>query len=248
MRSIGLDLAKYENTGLLRFVATRPTFYGLEMHLTEIHKIVKKFSPSTVIIDPISNFITAGSEKEAAAMLLRLVDFLKMQGITAVFVNLTTGQANQEATDMGISSLIDTWILLRDIELAGERNRGMYVLKSRGTAHSNQIREFVIDEHGIDLLNVYVGPEGVLTGSSRIQQEAREAAAKRTRQLEADGRRRALDRKRKALEAQILSLQAAFDAEAAEAAQLTSEFDEGEHIVQASRDNMAANRSKDKVD
>ncbi len=246
MKSIGLDLARYEDKGLLRFVATRPTFYGLEMHLTEIHKIVKTFEPSTVVIDPISNFIAAGSEKEAAAMLLRLVDFLKMNGITAVFVNLTTGQVNQEETDMGISSLIDTWILLRDIELAGERNRGMYVLKSRGTAHSNQIREFVIDEHGIDLRDVYVGPEGVLTGSSRIQQEAREAAAKRARQLEADGRRRALDRKRAALEAQILALQAAFDAEEVEAAQLVSEFAEGERIFQASRDDMAASRSQDK--
>lgn len=247
MKSIGLDLGQYEDKGLLKFIATRPTFYGLEMHLTEIHKIVKRFQPSTVIIDPISNFIAAGSEKEASAMLLRLVDFLKMNGITAVFVNLTTGQVDQESTDMGISSLIDTWILLRDIELAGERNRGMYVLKSRGTPHSNQIREFVIDEHGIDLRDVYVGPEGVLTGSSRIQQEAREAAGQRQRQLEADGRRRALDRKRKVLEAQILALQAAFDAEAFEAAQLVSEFQEGERILQSSRDDMATSRSQDKV-
>jgi len=247
MKSIGLDLAQYEDKGLLRFIATRPTFFGLEMHLTEIHKVVKRFQPSTVIIDPISNFVTAGSQKEASAMLLRLVDFLKMHGITAVFVNLTTGQTNQEATDMGISSLIDTWILLRDIELGGERNRGMYVLKSRGTPHSNQIREFVIDEHGIDLRDVYVGAEGVLTGSSRVQQEAREASVKRARQLEAEGRRRALDRKRKALEAQILALQAAFESEEVEAAQLVSEFEEGERILKASRDDMAASRGQDKV-
>ena len=151
MRSIGVELQPLEDKGLLKFVATRPTFHGLELHRTEIHKQVKAFQPSTVISDPISNFVAAGSEKEAAAMLLRLVDFLKMHGITAVFVNLTSGNgtvsaaaAAAEATDMGISSLIDTWILLRDIELNGERNRGMYVLKSRGTKHSNQIREFVI--------------------------------------------------------------------------------------------------------
>ena len=245
MSSIGLDLQQWEDKDLLRFIATRPTFHGLEMHLTEIHKLVKRFQPTTVIIDPISNFIAAGNIREAQAMLLRLVDFLKAHGITAVFVNLTTGQVDQEATDMGISSLIDTWILLRDIELGGERNRGMYVLKSRGTAHSNQIREFVIDENGIDLLDVYVGPAGVLTGSMRAQQEAREAADKRARQLEADARRRALDRKRKALEAQVLALQAAFEAEEAEAAQLRDEFAEGERILQASRDDMAVNRRMD---
>ncbi len=242
MKSIGLDLQQWEDKGLLKFIATRPTFYGLEMHLTEIHKFVKRFDPTTVIIDPISNFIAAGSEKEAAAMLLRLVDFLKMNGITAVFVNLTTGQVNQEETDMGISSLIDTWILLRDIELGGERNRGMYVLKSRGTAHSNQIREFVIDAHGIDLREVYVGPEGVLTGSMRQAQEAREAAQKRQRSLESEARKRSLERKRKALEAQILALQAGFDAEEAEAAQLSDEYAEGERILEQSRTDMADSR------
>jgi len=182
-------------------------------------------------------------------MMLRLVDFLKMHGITAVFVNLTSGSSGNrylEATDVGISSLIDTWILLRDIELGGERNRGMYVLKSRGTKHSNQIREFVISEHGIDLKDVYVGPEGVLTGTARVQQEAREAAEMRARLLESDARQRALERKRKALQAQILALQAAFDADAAEAARLDDEFVEGERIHDAARDDMAARRGMDK--
>lgn len=247
MASIGLNLGQYEDAGLLKFVATRPTFHGLELHLTEIHKLVTRFEPSTVVIDPISNFVAAGSEKEAAAMMLRLVDFLKVKGITAVFVNLTGGGETQEATDMGISSLIDTWILLRDIELGGERNRGMYVLKSRGTPHSNQIREFVIDSDGIDLRDVYVGPEGVLTGSMRLAQEAREAATRRARQLEADSRQRALERKRKALEAQILALQAAFDAEAVEAAQIVTEFEESERIQQSTRDSMAASRREDKT-
>ncbi len=253
MRSIGMDLQPWEDKGLLKFIATRPSFHGLEMHLTEIHKQVKAFQPATVIIDPISNFVAAGSEKEAAAMLLRLVDFLKMHGITAVFVNLTSGNgtvsaaaAAAEATDMGISSLIDTWILLRDIELNGERNRGMYVLKSRGTKHSNQIREFIISEHGIDLKDVYVGPEGVLTGSARIQQEAREAQQRRVRALEADSRGRTLERKRKALQAQILALQAAFEADAEEAARLDDEFSEGERIFEASREDMAARRGMDK--
>ncbi len=245
MKSIGLDLQQWEDKGLLNFIATRPTFYGLEMHLTEIHKTVSRLQPTTVIIDPISNFVAAGSEKEAATMLLRLVDFLKIKGITAVFVNLTNGGGFSEATDVGISSLIDTWILLRDIELGGERNRGMYVLKSRGTAHSNQIREFVIDSHGIDLREVYVGPEGVLTGSMRLAQEAREAEQARNRNLEAESRRRALERKRKALEAQILSLQAAFDAEEVEAERLREEFNESERIHAAARDQMADSRGMD---
>ncbi len=245
MRSIGLDLQPWEDKGLLKFIATRPTFYGLEMHLTEIHKIVKRFQPTMVIIDPISNFISAGSEKEAAAMLLRLVDFLKMNGITAVFVNLTTGQQVQEATDMGISSLIDTWILLRDIELGGERNRGMYVLKSRGTAHSNQIREFIISSHGIDLREVYVGAEGVLTGSMRLAQEGREAVARRTRQMEAESQARTLDRKRAALQAQILALQAAFDSDAAETAQRLAEYSEDERLRDIAEDEMRTSRRGD---
>lgn len=245
MKSIGLDLQPLEDKGLLRFIATRPTFYGLEMHLTEIHKIVKRFEPTMVIIDPISNFISAGSEKEAAAMLLRLVDFLKMNGITAVFVNLTTGQQIQEATDMGISSLIDTWILLRDIELGGERNRGMYVLKSRGTAHSNQIREFIIGSHGIDLREVYVGPEGVLTGSMRLAQESKEATARRARQTDAENKARALDRKRAALQAQIMALQSAFDAEAAETAQLLAEYTEDERLREIAEEEMRTSRRGD---
>ncbi|MGZ3298658.1 MAG: circadian clock protein KaiC [Asticcacaulis sp.] len=247
MRSIGLDLGQWEDKGLLQFIATRPTFYGLEMHLTEIHKIVSRFSPTTVIIDPISNFVSAGSEREAASMLLRLVDFLKMKGITAVFVNLTSGGGTMEATDAGISSLIDTWILLRDIELGGERNRGMYVLKSRGTAHSNQIREFVLGPHGIDLLDVYVGPEGVLTGSMRIAQEAREAAVLRNRRKEAEDRRRALERKRALLQAQIMALQATFETEEAEAEQALAEYDEDERLRDAVRDEMRKSRGEKAV-
>ncbi|MGZ3306314.1 MAG: circadian clock protein KaiC [Asticcacaulis sp.] len=247
MRSIGLDLGQWEDKGLLQFIATRPTFYGLEMHLTEIHKIVSRFSPTTVIIDPISNFVSAGSEREAASMLLRLVDFLKMKGITAVFVNLTSGGGVMEATDAGISSLIDTWILLRDIELGGERNRGMYVLKSRGTAHSNQIREFVLGPHGIDLLDVYVGPEGVLTGSMRIAQEAREAAVLRNRRKEAGDRRRALERKRALLQAQIMALQATFETEEAEAEQALAEYDEDERLRDAVRDEMRKSRGEKAV-
>jgi circadian clock protein KaiC len=154
--------------------------------------------------------VACGSAAEA--MLLRLIDFLKSRQITAVFVNLTAGGNAWERTDLGISSLIDTWILLRDIELAGERNRGLYVLKSRGMKHSNQIREFLLTSDGIELKDVYIGPEGVLTGSMRAAQEDREKAAALARGLEIERKQRELARKRAALEAQIAALRTEFEA------------------------------------
>jgi circadian clock protein KaiC len=133
-------------------------------------------------------------------MLLRLVDFLKASQITALFTHLTSGGKPWESTDVGISSLIDTWMLLRDIELGGERNRGLYILKSRGMQHSNQIREFVITPEGIELKDVYVGPEGVLTGSMREAQEARERAEAQELRDEIEAKQREVERLRAALE------------------------------------------------
>jgi circadian clock protein KaiC len=212
MKSIGLDLNPWTKKGLLRLEASRPTLHGIEMHLAVIHKMVSEFEPQVVIIDPISNFSSAGSGSAAEAMLLRLIDFLKSRQITAVFVNLTAGGNSWERTDLGISSLIDTWILLRDIELAGERNRGLYVLKSRGMKHSNQIREFLLTSDGIELKDVYIGAEGVLTGSMRAAQEDREKAAALARGLEIERKQRELARKRAALEAQIAALRTEFEA------------------------------------
>ena len=177
MRSIGMDLEPWVKKGLLRFHAIRSTFHGLEMHLATFHKLIQEFQPQVVIFDPIGSLIQAGNRKDATAMLTRLIDFLKMQRITALLTNLTSGDEAPEKTDVDISSLVDTWLLLRDIELGGERNRAMYVLKSRGMAHSNQIREFLLTDRGIELQDVYLGPEGVLTGSARQAQEAREKAA-----------------------------------------------------------------------
>jgi len=212
MKSIGLDLNPWIKKGLLRLEASRPTLHGIEMHLAVIHKMVNEFEPQVVIIDPISNFSSAGSGSDAEAMVLRLLDFLKSRQITAMFVNLTAGGDAWERTDVGISSLIDTWLLLRDIELAGERNRGLYVLKSRGMKHSNQIREFLLTSDGIELKDVYVGPEGVLTGSMRAAQEDREKAAAAVRAQEIERKQRDLARKRAALEAQIAALRVEFEA------------------------------------
>ena len=217
MRSIGVDLEPWMKQGLLRVDASRPSLHGLEMHLVRVHKQVAEFKPDVVIIDPISNLVTAGTQVDTEAMLLRLIDFLKSSGITALFTNLTAGGNAWERTDVGVSSIIDTWILLRDIELGGERNRGLYVLKSRGMKHSNQIREFLITARGIDLLPVYVGPEGVLTGSMRAAQEARESAARVEQEHAAERRQRELAARRAALEAQIKALQAEFAAAEQEA-------------------------------
>jgi circadian clock protein KaiC len=176
MLSIGIKLEAWVRKGLLLFQATRPTFYGLEMHLAANHKAVDSFKPGIVILDPINTFLIGDKEFEVKNMIMRIVDFLKANQITALFTSLTSGGELMENSDVGISSLIDTWLLLRDIELSGERNRGMYVLKSRGMANSNQIREFILTNQGVELRDVYVGASGVLTGSARIAQEALENA------------------------------------------------------------------------
>lgn len=223
MRSIGIDLLPWIEKGLLNFHASRPTLHGLESHLVTIHKLVSDFGPRVVVVDPLSNFTSAGSTLEVRSMLLRLIDYLKAEQITAFFTSLTSGGDSLERTETEVSSIIDTWLLLRDIELAGERNRGLFVLKSRGMAHSNQIREFRLTSQGIDLLEVYAGPEGVLTGSMRAAQEARERAAAVSRGQELERKQRELERKRKALEARIEAMRAEFEAAEEEARLLVSQ-------------------------
>jgi circadian clock protein KaiC len=247
MRSIGLDLAPWLKKGLLRFHATRPTAYGLEMHLAALHKLINDFRPRVVIVDPISNFLKAGTAAEAESMLMRLIDFLRGRQITALFTSLTRGGKFLEQSEAGISSLIDTWLLLRDIELGGERNRGIYVLKSRGMAHSNQIREFLLTDHGVELKDVYVGPEGVLTGSMRLAQEAREQAAAGARRQEVERRRRDLERKRKALEAQMAALRGQVEAEEEELELLIAQEQAALDRVRQDRAELARSRKADEV-
>jgi len=220
MRSIGIKLEPWVHKGLLQFKATRPTLYGLEMHLAVTHKAVNAFKPDIVILDPINTFILGDKENEVKTMLMRIVDFLKGNQITALFTSLTSTESALESSDVGISSLIDTWILLRDIELNGERNRGMYVLKSRGMANSNQIREFILTDHGVRLREVYIGASGVLTGSARIAQEALENAEVLTRKQVIERKKREIERKRNALKAQIATLHTDFESEEAEAIKL----------------------------
>ncbi len=216
MRSIGVNLEPWVKKGLLQFHATRPTLYGLETHLTTSIKLINKFKPGIVILDPINGFMIGENQTEVKSMLLRLVDFLKMKRITAFFTSLTPAGENLENSDVYVSSLIDTWLLLRDIEIGGERNRGLYVLKSRGMPHSNQIREFKLTNNGIELVDVYVGTDGVLTGSARLSREMKDHAERIFRQQEIRSKQFRLERKREAMEAQITVLRSEFEAEESE--------------------------------
>jgi circadian clock protein KaiC len=223
MRSIGIDLGPWVDQGLVQFRNSRPTLYGLEMHLVAMHEAIAEFRPEVVVIDPISNLVGTASESEVKSMLSRLIDSLKSKEITALCTDLTAGGSRPEQTDVGISSLMDTWILLQNLDVGGEKNRGMYVLKSRGMAHSNQIREFVLGADGIDLRNVYVGTGGILTGSARLVQEARELRQAQERAQGAERKRRDMDRRRAVLAAQLAALQAELESQDDELDRLAQE-------------------------
>jgi len=217
MRSIGIDLEPWIERGLLQIHASRPTLHGLEQHLVMMHDAVRAFHPSVVAVDPISNLTLEGHDLDVKPTLMRLIDFLKQQQITALFTCLCSGGgATPEDSQLGVSSLMDTWMLLRNVEFNGERNRTIYVLKSRGMAHSNQVREFVLSDKGIDLVDVYVGADRVLTGTARVSQETHERTAAEMRRLAHHRRLVRLAGRRKAIEAQIAALQVEADSEAAE--------------------------------
>jgi circadian clock protein KaiC len=212
MRSVGLDLQPFVEQGLLRIEASRPTLNGLERHLVTIHKLIAEFRPGTVIIDPISNLITVGNINEVRSMLTRLIDFLKVSGITALFTALISARNSQhEMTEEGVSSLVDVWVSVRDLEGIGERNRGISILKARGMAHSNQVREFEVTPQGIQLLDVVIGPSGIVTGASRLTQQLQEQALTLAAQQDIERRDRELERRRRVLEANIGNLRTEFE-------------------------------------
>ena len=245
MESVGLHLQQWEDQGLLRFVAARPTLLGLEMHLVKIYKQVNEFKPRMVVLDPISNLTATGENPEVKIMLTRLLDFLKLQGITTIFTNLSSPEQAEE-TEVKTSSLIDTWLALRDIEINGERNRGLYIIKSRGMAHSNQIREFILTDHGIEIIDVYKGTEGILTGSARFAQEEKDVARRLLNQQKIEWKQREVERKREKMEAEINALQLIFEAEREELEkQITEEITEAAALSQTRKD-IAVLRKGDK--
>ena len=213
MRSVGIELEKFLKKGLLKFHNARPSAWGLEVHLAVIHKTIEEFEPAVVVVDPITNFLAVGDGMETKSMLTRLIDFLKMKQITGMFTSLTSSQSDIEDSQVGVSSLMDTWLLVKNIESNGERNRGLCILKARGIAHSNQIREFMLTDHGIELLDAYIGPEGVLMGSARSTQLARERALNSERQQASARKERELRRKQELYEAQLVALKGQYETE-----------------------------------
>ncbi len=245
MRSIGIDYQPFIEKNLLKIRAERPALLGLEAHLATIRKIVQEFKPSVVVLDPVTDLIAVGSEREVKVMLTRLIDLLKSHGVTAMITTLTQASSALEQSEIGISSLVDTWLLLKDIETSGERNRGLYIIKSRGMAHSNQIREILITGNGVELVDVYVGPAGVLTGSARLAQGIEEKSAEAKRGQEIERKKLYLEGKRKALDAQIELLKAEFEIEAAEIATLTEEEDLRRKAAANGYKSMAQSRKAD---
>jgi circadian clock protein KaiC len=213
MRSVGIDLERHVKKGLLNFQNSRPSSYGLEVHLALMHKVISEYQPSVVVVDPITNFLAVADEGDTKAMLTRLIDLLKTKEITGMFTSLTSAGKEIEDSEIGVSSLMDAWLLLKNIEMNGERNRGLYILKARGTPHSNQIREFLLTNQGVKLLDAYIGPAGVLMGTARSSQVARENAAEVDRSLASERKERELRRKQGLYEAQLLALKGQYETE-----------------------------------
>lgn len=209
LNSIGLDLSPYLDSQLLQFDATRPTNYNLEMRLFKIHSWVRNFKPSLVVVDPMSNLITSGNLNQTKNFFMRLIDYLKSQKITVFLTDLTGGNVgyDNEQTEVGVSSLMDTWLELQTLRINGERNRILYILKSRGMAHSNQVREFILSNDGVDLIEAYIGEGQVLTGTQRINQILEEEAIAKRRQQALELSKRNFERKKYLLQAKIDALQ-----------------------------------------
>ncbi len=245
MASIGLDLEQWVKKGLLVFRSMRVTTLNMEMHLATILKAIQDFMPHVMVIDPISNLSSIDDSRDAKSLLTRLIDYMKMNGITSMFTDLAHTGSALEKTKTEISSLMDTWILLRDIEIYGERNRGLYILKSRGMSHSNQIREFLITEKGIDLIDVYVGSSGVLTGTARIAQEARELAEEQQRGYKIESIERDMKRKKRAMETQIEELKDTYARELEDLEQSLIEARTQQTMLLRERQQLGQMRGKD---
>lgn len=247
LRSVGIDLQPYINAGLMQINASRPMAYGLEMHLLMMRRLIDKFEPSIVIIDPISNLTNVGTQTDVKLTLTKLIDYLKLKNITAVCTSLVEHESLEGLNAKGVSSLIDTWINLRFFENSNERNRGISVIKSRGMAHSNQIREYLFTDHGVKIQDVYLGLSGgLLMGSTRVAQEAKEMAEAVAQSQNAARKKRVLESKLKALDAQITALSSEFEVQKEELNKLTSENELGSEVIAKNKNEMARVRKADK--
>lgn len=239
--SIGLDLSRHVEAGLLRFEAARPSLFGLEMHLARMHRDIDRFEPAVVVVDPLSAL--HGPTGELQATLMRMIDLLKGRGITAVFTSLRSDRGGDQADDLGVSSLMDVWIKLLHIEANGERSRTLYVIKSRGMSHSHQVREFLMSSEGISLVEAYIGPAGVMTGTARLVQEAQEKAAQVRRRDDEERRVREAARRREAIERQIAELRAGLEAIDDEESRFSEEDAMREALLDKGRQELRARRN-----
>ena len=218
MRSIGIDLEPYLRDGKLRVLASRPSTFGLEMHLVAMHRAVEEFGPRLVVLDPVSSLVGAGTSLDARSLLTRLIDHLKVRGITALFTSLTQSATALEETEVGVSSLVDTWLVLEVVRIGGERNRLLSIAKSRGMPHSNQVIEFRLTDGGIEILDAYLGPGGVLSGSARVTQEKADRVAASVLEREISRREAVRKVRRQAFEGRLAGLREEFAAQDAELA------------------------------
>jgi circadian clock protein KaiC len=245
MESIGIDLGKWVKKGLLQFHITRPALFGLEMHLVMIEDILNHYQPRNVVIDPMSDFTAVGGGGEVKSLLTRLQDMMKAREITSLMTDLISGDVAPRASSFYISSIIDTWILLRNVEYNGERNRSLTIVKSRGMPHSNQLREFRITDKGIELIEPYVGLAGVLMGSARMAQEARDKAATLNMQRDIQHRKDLLEEKQREYEAKKQALEAEFHAEKNNLAKDIEQAERDLDLVDLDRKVMAWERKAD---
>jgi circadian clock protein KaiC len=238
MRSINIDLAQHVKNGLLKFSTSRPTLHGLEMHLVVFYKLIRQFKPKVVILDPITNLITVGDPGEVKSILIRLIDFLQNEQITVMFTALTLNGNRQSQTDEDVSSLVDTWISLRDLEYNGERNHTLYILKSRGMKNSNQVREFLISNEGIQIGEVVLGPEGVLIGSAKKAYELEKATNEAIREQKLKRKNKEIEAKKAILEEKILSLRSEFELAKNELNSIYTEEELRREITEKNREKM----------
>ena len=242
MGSVGLDLGRWVEAGLLRIWAARPSAFGLETHLTILARLMDEQKPTIAVLDGITSLTHQPTQADVVSMVARQLHLLKSRGITAM---ATTLVQDDEASGVGMSSLMDTWLLLRNVESNGERNRLLFVLKSRGTAHSNQVREFLLTDHGVELADVYVGPGGVMTGSARVMQQARERSDQLEREEQLMRRKRELKAHVAQGQAQLAELQEELAAQQAELEQIASREARLAADAKATRAALAAQRRAD---
>ena len=242
LRSIGLDLGRWVEAGLLRVWAARPSAYGLETHLAIVSALVEEHAPEVVVVDGLASLLDRSPRGEVISMLARKFYLFKTRGITSL-ATILTGQGSEAAA--GVSSRADTWLLLRNMESNGERNRLLFVLKSRGTAHSNQIREFVLTSHGVELIDVYVSPEGVLAGSARLAREISDRDARLRRQEDIQRRERELRAHIVHGQAQIAALHDEIASDEAELERITDRQERQAADVDAARRALGTQRWAD---